>query len=63
MIRLGILNIHGGFYKMEAHPIGTTQESVIKYFLDNPDMYQELEGRMYKGIKAEIAKAEASRKI
>lgn len=62
MIRFGILNVHGGFYKMDSHPIGSTFESVVKYFQDNPEMYKELEGRMYSSLKGEMAKAEAKLK-
>jgi hypothetical protein len=58
MLRFGILNIYGGMYKIDSHPIGTTLESVIKYFIDNPDLYKELEGRLFSELASEIAKAQ-----
>ncbi len=53
MVRLEILYIANGMYKYESHPIGVATESVIKYFMNNPDFYGECEMKLYQALKAE----------
>jgi hypothetical protein len=54
MQRLEILYIANGMYKYESNPLGSSLESVIQYFTNNPDFYTELTELLYKKVKAEI---------
>lgn len=42
MLRLEILYIANGMYKYDSNPLGISTESVIKYFIQNPDFYAKL---------------------
>lgn len=53
MVRVEVLNIHGGMYKLNGMPIGSALESVIKYFSDNIEVYSELSGLLYDKLKSE----------
>lgn len=53
MVRLEILYISNGMYKYESNPIGIATESVIKYFMNNPDFYSECEKKLYEALKVE----------
>lgn len=52
MVDNEILNIHSGMYKTsEGMPIGTSTESVIKYFSNNIDVYSSLSKELYEALK------------
>lgn len=51
--RLGIFNISNGMIKYNGNPLGTSMESVIKYFNDNIDFYKEIESVLYNRLKQE----------
>jgi len=53
MVRLEVLSIHGGMYKYNSVAIGSALESVIKYFGDNIEIYQEMAGMLYDRLKQE----------
>ena len=53
MVRLGVLNIGGGMYKRESNPLATSVDGVIKYFLNSPDYYAELQKELYQELKKE----------
>lgn len=56
MVRMEIIYISNGMYKYEANPIGTSLDSVVKYFTNNPDFYSELSELLYQKLKLEINK-------
>lgn len=53
MLRLEILSIHAGMYKYLGNPLGTSTDSIIQYFNNNPEFYKELEGLLYEALKNE----------
>jgi hypothetical protein len=53
MVRLEILYIANGMYKYEGNPLGISTESVIKYFMQNPDFYAETNSVLMKKLKSE----------
>lgn len=57
MMRLEILYIANGMYKYESQPIGISTESIIKYFMENPDFYAELNEKLTNIQKEEIKRA------
>jgi len=53
MVRHEVLHISNGMYKYESVPIGIATESVIKYFLNNPDFYAEVTKALYDKLRIE----------
>jgi len=53
MMRKEIIYIANGMYKYEGNPLGTSLESVVKYFAQNPDFYAELAAELYIRLKSE----------
>ena len=42
LLRFEIITLLDGHYKYEGHPLGVNTESVIQYFIKNPDFYGDL---------------------
>lgn len=57
MVRHNILYIANGMFKYESHPIGISTDSVVQYFNQNPDLYNELNSILYKRLQEEIKSA------
>jgi hypothetical protein len=54
MMRFGILYVANGMFKHDSHPIGISTESVIKYFMQNPDFYTKLNEDLSISHRSEI---------
>lgn len=53
MNRHGIVYVANGMYKYEGVPLGTSIDSVVKYFRENPDFYADITTKLYEALKAE----------
>jgi len=53
MMRHEILYIANAMYKYEGNPLGTSMDSVVKYFTNNPDFYTEISEILYDKLKLE----------
>lgn len=53
MQRMEIINIANGYYKYEGNPLGTSLESVVSYFANNPDFYADLIVKLYELLRIE----------
>jgi len=53
MIRMELLYIANGMYKYEGNPLGVSTDSVIKYFIQNPDFYAEINKTLLNKLKTE----------
>lgn len=53
MARVGVLFVSNGMYKYEGVSLGTSIESVTKYFVNNIEIYQECTGFLYTKLKEE----------
>lgn len=53
--RLEILDFVNGMYKYHGQPIGSSVESVIKYFGMNIELHEEIMTILYDALKSEIA--------
>lgn len=54
MRRKEIIYITNGMYKYDSVPLGTSTESVMKYFSQNSDLYAELQQELEIRLKREI---------
>lgn len=49
----GIVNKSGGWYSYKDKKLGNGKENVIKYFIENSDLYNEIENLVIESIKKE----------
>jgi hypothetical protein len=54
MVRYNILYQSGGMYKYNGAPLGISIESVIKYFINNIEVYTEMSGQLAERLKEEF---------
>ena len=51
MVRKEILEQSNGMYKYRNTPLGVSMESVVKYFTQNKEVYEELSAALYEALK------------
>lgn len=57
MKRFEIISFFGGMYKYHGQPIGSSVESLLKYFGENIELHEEILSELYTKLKLEITES------